>query len=84
MSFLLTTVSFGVRCLEALDREKALWRPSARNCSLASTSLGLLGQLVFEYGTLLHAVANWSALSVLDIGPGASDLPFFLRPRALK
>jgi SAM-dependent methyltransferase len=35
----------------------------------------LIGQIVFEYGTLLRAVTGWSALRVLDIGTGRSTLP---------
>lgn len=35
----------------------------------------LRGQIVFEYGLLLRAVADWSGLTVLDVGTGRSTLP---------
>ena len=35
----------------------------------------LRGQIVFEYGTLLRAIASWDKLRVLDVGTGRSTLP---------
>ena len=53
------------RTLEAFD--VALWT------TLNDTRL--LGQIVFEYGSLLNAVSDWAGLRVLDIGTGRSTLP---------
>jgi ubiquinone/menaquinone biosynthesis C-methylase UbiE len=33
------------------------------------------GQIVFEYGTLLHQIDEWSGLRVLDVGTGRSTFP---------
>jgi SAM-dependent methyltransferase len=35
----------------------------------------LRGQIVFEYGTLIRAVASWRGVRVLDIGTGRSTFP---------
>jgi SAM-dependent methyltransferase len=35
----------------------------------------LAGQIVFEYGTLLRALGQWSGLRVLDVGTGGSTFP---------
>lgn len=35
----------------------------------------LRGQIVFEYGTLIRAVASWRGLRVLDVGTGRSTFP---------
>jgi ubiquinone/menaquinone biosynthesis C-methylase UbiE len=33
------------------------------------------GQIVFEYGTLIHQIDAWSGLRVLDVGTGRSTFP---------
>jgi SAM-dependent methyltransferase len=38
----------------------------------------LLGQIVFEYGTLLNGVDAWQGLTVLDVGTGRSTLPHWM------
>lgn len=38
----------------------------------------LLGQIVFEYGTLLAWAPSWRGLRVLDIGTGRSTLPSWM------
>jgi SAM-dependent methyltransferase len=38
----------------------------------------LVGQIVFEYGTLANWCRSWSGLKVLDIGSGRSTLPHWM------
>jgi SAM-dependent methyltransferase len=35
----------------------------------------VIGQIVFEYGTLVNWVSSWAGLRVLDVGSGRSTLP---------
>ena len=35
--------------------------------------------MVFEYGTLLDGIGDWSGLRVLDVGTGRSTLPQWMR-----
>lgn len=41
----------------------------------------LLGQIVFEYGTLLNWCPSWRGLKVLDLGSGRSTLPYWMASR---
>jgi SAM-dependent methyltransferase len=56
------------RRLEAFD--VSLW--SALN------DARLVGQIIFEYGTLVNAVERWRGLRVLDLGTGRSTLPYWM------
>ena len=38
----------------------------------------LIGQIVFEYGTLVNWVPSWRGLRVLDVGTGRSTLPCWM------
>ncbi|MBI1725709.1 MAG: class I SAM-dependent methyltransferase [Candidatus Rokubacteria bacterium] len=44
----------------------------------------VIGQIVFEYGTLVNWVSSWAGLRVLDIGSGRSTLPNWMIAQGAK
>jgi SAM-dependent methyltransferase len=70
--------------LPELAHEKALLETFSPQLYARLNEARLLGQLVFEYGTLVHGVSKWNGLTVLDIGSGGSDFPFFLAAQGAK
>jgi SAM-dependent methyltransferase len=66
---------FDTTTLGALDRERAELERFDLYLFDAMNTPRLRGQIVFEYGTLLRAIEEWSGVRVLDIGTGRSTLP---------
>jgi hypothetical protein len=62
-------------CEQTLAREKASLETFDLTMFRRLNSPRLLGQIVFEYGTLLHSQPPWSTMKILDIGTGASSFP---------
>jgi SAM-dependent methyltransferase len=44
----------------------------------------VIGQIVFEYGTLVNWVSSWAGLRVLDVGSGRSTLPNWMVAQGAK
>jgi SAM-dependent methyltransferase len=78
---------------EALPAWNAMFRPSAVSLLLSEKrrleafDIGLfaalndprlMGQIAFEYGTLVNWVPSWQGMRVLDIGTGKSTLPCWM------
>ncbi len=60
---------------EALGHERSVLERFDLYLYDVMNSPRLEGQIVFEYGTLLHQIDGWSGLRVLDVGTGRSTLP---------
>ena len=58
-----------------LSREQAVLERFDLYLYEVMNSPRLVGQIVFEYGTLLRAIEGWSGLRVLDVGTGRSTFP---------
>ena len=71
----------------AMFRPKALALLEAEKRKIEGFDIGLfaalndprlIGQIVFEYGTLLNWMQSWRGVRVLDIGTGRSTLPCWM------
>jgi len=62
-------------CLYLLERERRTLAAFDRHLARRLHEKRLIGQMLFEYGTLLNAHPCWTGLTVLDIGTGSSTLP---------
>ena len=69
---------FTRRLLARLDGEKRRLETFDLGLFSALNDPRLLGQIVFEYGTLSGSVPAWRGLRVLDIGTGRSTLPCWM------
>ena len=61
-----------------LSREQAVLERFDLYLYEVMNSPRLVGQIVFEYGTLLRAIEGWSGLRVLDVGTGRSTFPCWI------
>jgi SAM-dependent methyltransferase len=61
-----------------LQRQKRVLESFDLGLFMALNDPRLLGQIVFEYGTLVNWVSSWRGMRVLDIGTGRSTLPYWM------
>ncbi len=61
--------------LPLLERERRLLEAFDEQLASRLNERRLVGQILFEYGTLLNAIPSWEGLTVLDVGTGGSRLP---------
>jgi ubiquinone/menaquinone biosynthesis C-methylase UbiE len=64
--------------LALLEHEKRRLESFDMSLFVALNDPRLIGQIVFEYGTLVHSVSSWTGMRVLDIGTGRSTLPHWM------
>jgi SAM-dependent methyltransferase len=69
---------FSADVVPALDAERSALEQFDLYLFDVMNAPRLQGQIVFEYGTLLRAMASWDGLRVLDIGTGRSTFPKWL------
>lgn len=67
--------------LPMVEREKRILEAFDHHLASRLNEERLIGQIAFEYGTLLNWNPPWSTLSVLDIGTGSSTLPRWMVSR---
>jgi 2-polyprenyl-3-methyl-5-hydroxy-6-metoxy-1,4-benzoquinol methylase len=69
---------FSREAVALLEAEKARLETFDLGLFSALNDPRLIGQITFEYGTLVSAVPSWRGLRVLDIGTGRSTLPCWM------
>jgi SAM-dependent methyltransferase len=69
---------FDRQALAELARERLLLESADLYLHRTIREPRLVGQILFEYGTLLNWRSDWRGLKVLDVGSGRSTLPRWL------
>lgn len=69
---------FNIEELKLLNREKTKLETFDLYLYKTLNEPRLLGQIVFEYGSLINAYTEWKGKKVLDIGTGRSTLPYWM------